>query len=175
MDNLASEKNKSKSANSKFLFTRRELATIFDVNETVVDKWRKKGCPTSTPKKFDIRDVVKWRQAETGDFNLDGELEQKSVNEQYNYYKMQTAKADSQLKSFKVDLESGKYLLKDEVEKNVGDCLMMFKKSLKNLHVKLITKIASYLATDDQKKVMVIIEDEIKGCLSRFSDGNKYV
>lgn len=172
---MASDKNKSKSPKTKFLFTRRELAEIYDVNEVVVDKWRNKGCPVEN-KKYDIRQVVKWKAEKIGDFTVptEEEISKMSVQEQRNFYDMQKAKYDSQIKELKADFESGRYLPKDEVVSQITNALLVFKKGLQASHTKIITRIAHFIETGKQEEVMIEIEDIHKTLLNELAKGTEY-
>lgn len=165
---------------NKFLFNRKDIADIFQVDGRAVSKWvNDQGCPvviSGTTKKYDIREVVPWRIKRTGNFNIneDEDISKLSVDEQSKIYYRDKLKAQSELESIKVKIQKGEYILKSEVVQNVSNCLVITKKSLMNLTNKIMNTLINYIGNEGQREVATEIDGLVKDCLNNLSQGLEY-
>lgn len=178
---MATEKNKSKSRKQKFLFTRREVATIYDVNEKTIDKWKNNGCPfEADAKKYDIRKVVQWRNIKTSEFvenaeeNEENKIKERPLNEQIAIYKRDVLKNDAELKNLKLRIQKGDLLDKKQVSEDIINGLLMFKTSVKNMSNKVANLIAPYVPNDVQRIIADEVDKLSTNCLNKLSKGENY-
>ena len=165
---------------SKFLFSKKDIATIFDVDEKAVYKWvTQNGCPTKTVgkvKKYDIREVIKWRNQKTGNFTIDeDDISSLPIQEQIHIYKRDELKAKSKLKDLEFKIENGEYLPKEEIIANYTNGLAVFKKSLLNLANKVVSLISTHIPHEEHREIADEIEGLTKDCLNNLSKGDEYV
>ena len=166
---------------SKFLFSKKDIATIFDVDEKAVYKWvTQNGCPTKTvgkSKKYDIREVIKWRNENTGSFIIDdeGKISSLPIKEQIYIYKRDELEAKSKLKDLEFKIKNGEYLPKEEVVANYTNGLAVFKKSLLNLANKVVSLISTHIPHEEHREIADEIEGLTKDCLNNLSKGDEYV
>lgn len=185
MDNFANSVDKwgdfVDKSESKFLFSKKDIATIFDVDEKAVYKWVKQnGCPTKTvgkSKKYDIREVIKWRNQKTGNFTVDEEEDISSLpaNEQLIIYKCRDAKNSAELKEIKVQLQKGELLDKKQVQSNITECLLVFKKTLLTLTNQLVAEFSTCVPPEKHRKLSENIDSKVKDCLNDLARGLEYV
>lgn len=166
---------------SKFLFSKKDIATIFDVDEKAVYKWvTQNGCPTKMvgkSKKYDIREVIKWRNENTGSFIIDdeGKISSLPIKEQIYIYKRDELEAKSKLKDLEFKIKNGEYLPKEEVIANYTNGLAVFKKSLLNLANKVVSLISTHIPHEEHREIADEIEGLTKDCLNNLSKGDEYV
>ena len=165
---------------SKFLFSKKDIAIIFDVDEKAVYKWvTQNGCPTKTvgkSKKYDIREVIKWRNQKTGNFTVDeDDISLLPIQEQIHIYKRDELKAKSKLKDLEFKIENGEYLPKEEIIANYTNGLAVFKKSLLNLANKVVSLISTHIPHEEHREIADEIEGLTKDCLNNLSKGDEYV
>ena len=165
----------------KFLFSKKDIATIFDVDEKAVYKWvTQNGCPTKMvgkSKKYDIREVIKWRNENTGSFIIDdeGKISSLPIKEQIYIYKRDELEAKSKLKDLEFKIKNGEYLPKEEVIANYTNGLAVFKKSLLNLANKVVSLISTHIPHEEHREIADEIEGLTKDCLNNLSKGDEYV
>ena len=166
---------------SKFLFSKKDIAIIFDVDEKAVYKWvTQNGCPTKMvgkSKKYDIREVIKWRNENTGSFIIDdeGKISSLPIKEQIYIYKRDELEAKSKLKDLEFKIKNGEYLPKEEVIANYTNGLAVFKKSLLNLANKVVSLISTHIPHEEHREIADEIEGLTKDCLNNLSKGDEYV
>lgn len=166
---------------NKFLFSKKDIATIFDVDEKAVYKWvTQNGCPTKTVgkvKKYDIREVIKWRNQKTGNFTIDEEenISSLPIEQQMYFYKRNELKAKSKLKDLELKIKNGEYLPKEEIIANYTNGLAVFKKSVLNLANKVVSLISTHIPHEEHREIADEIEGLAKDCLNNLSKGDEYV
>lgn len=164
---------------NKFLFTRKDIAIIFGVDEKAVHKWvNNNGCPVKIvgrSKKYDVREVVQWRNQKTGNFDDEGaDISSLSILEQINVYKRDALKSEAELKDIKAKIMKGEYLARDEVLSNITNSLAVFKKSLLNLANKVVSMVSIYAPQEEHREIAENVENICKDCLNNLSTGEEY-
>lgn len=155
----------------------RYAAAYFGVTPATLSNWMKAGCPRVKHGYWDIRAVSEWNAQREGERLAEvarTDPAKMTPSQLKTHYEAELKKEQLESSRLKNQIAGGEYLPKVEIVETLSRFFSVFKSSALGLGHELGLKVASYVDTDEARRVDQMIGERISDALAQMSIDGVY-